>query len=48
MNYKGEESYNSVLGGFFSLIVLCFTLIQVVLAVKELYLMEDPDLAEYR
>lgn len=48
VNYKGEESYNSVLGGIFSVIVLCFTMIQVVMAVKELYLMEDPELAEYR
>ena len=47
MNYRGEESYNSLLGGIITMGVYALTLVLVVRAVTEIIYMQDPSLTEY-
>ena len=47
MNYKSEESYNSVLGGIITIGVYVLTLVLVVKAVTEIIYIQDPSLTEY-
>ena len=47
VNYKGQEAYNSVLGGIFTLIMYVLTIVLVIRSVEEIVLMRDPVLREY-
>lgn len=47
MNYKGEETYNTAIGGCITLCVYALTLVMIVNAVDEIFGMHDPDLKEY-
>ena len=47
VNYKGDETYNSAFGGAITLVVYALTLVTIVKAAQELYLMEDPVLAAF-
>ena len=40
--YKGRDTYNSVVGGILTLLVQALTLVMVIQAVQELFLMQDP------
>ena len=45
VNYKGEESFNTALGGMLTLAVKALTLALLVIAVQEMILMEDPSVS---
>mmetsp|Transcript_19717 Transcript_19717/g.26670 ORF Transcript_19717/g.26670 Transcript_19717/m.26670 type:complete len:104 (+) Transcript_19717:9-320(+) len=47
VNYKGEESYKSQLGGVLTILVYTLTLILVVKSGEEIVKMADPTLKEY-
>ena len=42
VNYKGEESFNTALGGMLTIVVKALTLAMLVMAVQEMIVMEDP------
>ena len=47
VNYKGEETFKSQVGGLLSLLSLALTLVLVVRAVNEMVVMEEPTLTEF-
>ena len=47
LEYKRQETYSSVIGGIWTLLVQGMTLVMVIQAFKELYLMEDPTITSY-
>ena len=47
VNYKGEETFKSQVGGLLSLLSLALTLVLVVRAVNEMVVMEEPTLKEF-
>ena len=47
VNYKGEETYNSALGGILTLAMYALTLVLVERAFTEIFTMQEPSLSEY-
>ena len=47
VNYNGEETYKSLVGGVLSLLSLALTLVLVLKAVNEIVAMEEPTLTEF-
>ena len=47
VNYKGQHDYNTLFGGVFSILAYSLTLVLVYRAVKEIIIMEDPELKEF-
>ena len=47
VNYKGEETFKSQVGGVLSLLSLALTLVLVLKAVIEMVVMEEPTLTEF-
>ena len=47
LNYKGNETYTTVLGGVLSIIVYGLTLILAIRAMQEILMMDEPSLTEY-
>ena len=47
VNYKGEETFKSLVGGVLSLLSLALTLVLVLKAVNEIVAMEEPTLTEF-
>ena len=47
VNYRGEESFNSLFGGALTIVVYSLTLVMVMSAIKEMIQMNDPILSEY-
>ena len=47
VNYKGDKTFKSQVGGVLSLLSMALTLMMVVRAVKEMVLMEEPTLSEF-
>ena len=47
VNYRGEESYKSALGGLMTLLVYSLTIVVVVRAIEEIAEMNEPKLIEY-
>ena len=48
MNYKGEYTFNTAIGGCITLCVYALTLVMIVNAVDEIVGMHDPTLREYQ
>lgn len=42
VNYEGEESFNTTLGGVLTIVVKALTLALLVIAVQEMIMMEEP------
>ena len=47
VNYKGEKTFKSQIGGLLSLLSLAMTLVLVVKAVNEMVVMEEPTLKQF-
>ena len=47
VNYWGEESFNSILGGLLSMGTMIITLVLTVKAGQEIFAMTEPSLAQY-
>lgn len=47
VNYKGEETFKSQVGGVLSLLSLALTLVLVVRVVNEMVMMKEPTLREF-
>ena len=47
VNYKGEETYNSSLGGIITVAVYALTLILIVKSAEEILLMQDPKITAF-
>ena len=47
LTYKGRESYNSVLGGIFTLMAQTLTGVLIVTALQEIIFMDDPHIINY-
>ena len=47
VNYSGEESYKSALGGLMTLLVYSLTIVVVIRAIEEIAEMNEPTLIEY-
>ena len=47
LEYKGSDTYNSVIGGILTILVQVLTLVMVIQAVQELMLMQDPQIINY-
>ena len=47
VNYRGEDSYKSALGGLMTLLVCSLTLVMVIRAIEEIAEMNEPTLMEY-
>ena len=45
--YKGRETYNSIIGGIFTLLMQGLTLVMVIYAVQNLFIMTDPVILNY-
>ena len=48
VNYKGEETFQSHIGGFLTIVVQVLTVINIVRAIKEITLMQDPQIESYK
>ena len=44
LNYRGQETHNTLLGAFFTLIVYVLTIVIMVQKVAEIFLMQDPSI----
>ena len=47
VNYKGEATYQSFLGGMLTLLVNVMTLMIVVIGLKKVLLMDDPNITSF-
>ena len=47
VNFKGDESYNTRMGGVLTIVVLGFTLTQIVISLLKIVTMNDPDITEF-
>lgn len=47
VNYRGKETYNSVLGGLLTLIAYSLTLVLIARSAQEMVVMKEPILTDY-
>lgn len=47
VNYKGEETFQSLLGSVLTIVVQVLTVINIVRAIKEITLMQEPQIESY-
>ena len=45
--YKGQGTYNSVIGGVLTLLVQVLTLVMIIQAMQDLFLMKDPMITNF-